>query len=163
MTVHKGMMPLFPITSKGPLSKGDLKMIILNIISDEPVHGYEISRIIAERSHGFYKPSPGSIYPALRSLLEAGYIKVSVEGRRKTYRITTKGRRLIDGRKAEIEKCMKVFKESLGSDRASLFEELVRTGKLIAVASKDMTPEQARALAKVVEEAREKMLRIISK
>lgn len=163
MTIQKGAMPLFPIAAKGPLSKGDLKMIILNIISDRPVHGYEISRIITDRSHGFYKPSPGSIYPALRSLLDAECIKVNPEGRRKIYQITPKGRRLIEGRKAEIERCMKAFKESLGPDRALLFEELLRTGKLIAIASKDMTSEQARAVAKVIEEAREKMLRIISK
>ena len=163
MTAQMGPMHLPLMTSKGPVSKGDLKMVILTIISDRPVHGYEISRIVEERSHGFYRPSPGSIYPALRSLLEAGCIKVSSEGRRKMYRITPKGRRLIEGRRAEIERCMKAVKESLGPDRASLFEELVKTGRLIAIASKDMTSEQARELSKVVEEAREKILRIISK
>jgi len=153
----------FPIIfSRGPILKRNLKMVILTILLDGPMHGYEISRVIAERSHGYYRPSAGSLYPALRSLLESGCIKSRSEGRRKMYQITPKGRRMIEGHKEEIEKCMRAFKESLGPDRALLFEEFARTGKLIVLASKNVTHERACALAKVLEEAREKMLRIIS-
>jgi len=162
MTAFHGPLQYPPMFGKGAILRGELKMVILTILQDRPMHGYEISRIIAEKSHGFYKPSAGSIYPALRSLLETGCIKSRSEGRRKMYQITSKGRRLIVGRKEEIERCMRAFRESLGPDRSLLMEELAKTGKLIALASRSITPEQARALAKVVEEAREKMLRIIS-
>ena len=154
--------PVFPPLMRGVVSKGDLKMVILTILQDGPMHGYEISKVIAKKSHGFYKPSAGSIYPALRSLLEDGCIRVEIEGRRKRYRIAPKGRRLVEGRRAEIERCMKAFKESLGPDRAMLFEEFGKTGRLITLVAKEVTPEQARELAKVVADAREKMLRIIS-
>lgn len=147
---------------RGMISRGNLKMVILTILQERPMHGYEISKEIAEKSHGFYKPSPGSIYPALRSLLEDGCIKVEVEGRRKRYRISPKGRRLIAGRKAVIEGCIKAFKESLGPDRALLLEEFRKTSRLIMLAAKDITPKQAQELTRVIADARERMLRIIS-
>jgi DNA-binding PadR family transcriptional regulator len=53
--------------------KGDLKYILLDLIKDKPRHGYEIISELEERSHGFYKPSPGVIYPTLQMLEEMGY------------------------------------------------------------------------------------------
>ena len=41
--------------------KGDLKYVILDLLKDEPSHGYEVIRKLEERSRGFYSPSPGSV------------------------------------------------------------------------------------------------------
>ena len=48
--------------------KGDLKYVILDLLKDEPSHGYEVIRKLEERSRGFYSPSPGSVYPTLQLL-----------------------------------------------------------------------------------------------
>lgn len=155
--------PMFHPLVRGMIARGNLRMIILTILQDRPMHGYEIARVIGEKSRGFYKPSAGSVYPVLRSLLESGCIKSQIEGRRKRYQITPKGRRLVEGRRAEIERCMMAFKESLGQERAMLMDELGKTGRFIAFAIREITPEQARELAAIITDAREKMLRIISK
>jgi DNA-binding PadR family transcriptional regulator len=72
---------------------GDLRLVILRLISEKPRHGYEIIKEIEERVAGAYSPSPGVIYPTLTLLEELGYVAVSPgEGARKLHEITDSGR-----------------------------------------------------------------------
>jgi DNA-binding PadR family transcriptional regulator len=71
--------------------KGDLKYIILDLVKDEPRHGYDIIREIESMSHGFYKPSPGVVYPTLQMLEEMGYARSSEQDGKKVYSITEEG------------------------------------------------------------------------
>lgn len=73
------------------LSSQDLQLVILALLAEKPAHGYELIRIIEERSEGFYTPSPGVIYPALTYLEEVGHASVEQDGGRKLYRITPQG------------------------------------------------------------------------
>lgn len=127
------------------------------------MHGYEIIKALEERYQGFYKPSPGAIYPALRALLRKGYVSMSGEERRKTYRITREGKAYLRSRRKEIEKRFRAFEAAVGPERAALFREFRTTGKLLATNMRDVTPRQAEALRKLVVAMREKALRILSK
>ena len=71
--------------------KGNLKYVILGLIKDKPRHGYDIIRELETQSHGFYKPSPGVIYPTLQMLEEMGYAKSSEQEGKKIYTITEEG------------------------------------------------------------------------
>ena len=73
------------------LSSQDLQLVILALLADKPAHGYELIKIIEERSEGFYAPSPGVIYPALTYLEEVGHASVAQDGGRKLYSITQQG------------------------------------------------------------------------
>ena len=144
------------------LGKGDSKGLVLHLLEARPMHGYEIIKAIEERYHGFYKPSAGAIYPALRALLRRGYVSVSGEERRKTYRITRAGKASLRSRRKEIENRFRAFESAVGPERAALFRELRATGKLLATNLGDVTPKQAAALRKVVVGMREDILRILS-
>src|SRR5574340_1407201 len=85
------------------LAKGDFAGLILVALREKPMHGYEIIKALEERFHGFYKPSPGAVYPALRSLLRRGFVSVTGEERRKTYRITKQGEAYLRGARAEVK------------------------------------------------------------
>ncbi len=74
-----------------PFQKGDLKYIILDLIKDKPRYGYEVIRSLEENSHGFYKPSPGSVYPTLQMLEEMGYAVSKERDGKKIYEITQEG------------------------------------------------------------------------
>jgi DNA-binding PadR family transcriptional regulator len=74
------------------LGAEDLQLIILALLAEKPAHGYEIIKALAERSGGYYHPSPGMVYPALTYLEEIGYASVETEGTRKLYNITDAGR-----------------------------------------------------------------------
>lgn len=73
------------------LSSQDLQLVILALLTEKPAHGYELIKIIEERSDGFYTPSPGVIYPALTYLEEVGHSSVAQDGGRKLYSITPQG------------------------------------------------------------------------
>ncbi|MGY4236165.1 DNA-binding PadR family transcriptional regulator [Bradyrhizobium sp. USDA 4449] len=73
------------------LASQDLQLVILALLAEKPAHGYELIKIIEERSEGFYTPSPGVIYPALTYLEEVGNASVAQDGGRKLYSITPQG------------------------------------------------------------------------
>ena len=72
---------------------GELQILLLSLIGEEPRHGYDLIREIEARSQGGYAPSPGVVYPALTFMEEAGLIAVADDGgQRKSYAITEEGR-----------------------------------------------------------------------
>ncbi|MBB3228360.1 DNA-binding PadR family transcriptional regulator [Luteibacter sp. Sphag1AF] len=72
---------------------GDLRLLLLALIEEQPRHGYELIRTIEEMFDGQYSPSPGAIYPTLTMLEELGYARVEAEtGGKKLYAITESGK-----------------------------------------------------------------------
>ena len=74
------------------LAQGDLRLIALALIAEQPRHGYEIIKVLEDKTAGWYSPSPGIVYPTLTYLEEAGYVTAEVEGAKKRYAITEEGR-----------------------------------------------------------------------
>lgn len=73
------------------LGDGDLRLIALLLIEEQPRHGYDIIRALEERTSGAYSPSPGVVYPTLTYLEEAGYATSATEGSKKVFSITEAG------------------------------------------------------------------------
>ncbi len=80
------------------LEKGDLKYVILELLSEKPRHGYEIIRALAERSHGLYAPSPGAVYPTLQLLQEMEYASVLEQDGKRVYTLTPAGQAFLTER-----------------------------------------------------------------
>jgi DNA-binding PadR family transcriptional regulator len=78
------------------LAQGDLRLVALALIAQAPRHGYEIIKLVEEKTADWYSPSPGIVYPTLTFLEEAGYVTVSSEGAKKLYTITTEGRAYLE-------------------------------------------------------------------
>jgi DNA-binding PadR family transcriptional regulator len=71
---------------------GELRLLLLAMIAEQPRHGYELIKLIEERFGGSYAPSPGVIYPTLAWLDDMGYAAIDTEGAgRKSYSITPEG------------------------------------------------------------------------
>ena len=56
------------------LAQGDLRLVALALIAEAPRHGYEIIKLLEEKTSDWYSPSPGIVYPTLTYLEEAGYV-----------------------------------------------------------------------------------------
>ncbi len=80
------------LRAKRMLAQGDLRLIALALIAEAPRHGYEIIKLVEEKTADWYSPSPGIVYPTLTYLEEAGYVTASTEGSKKLYAITEEGR-----------------------------------------------------------------------
>jgi len=74
------------------LATGDLRLIALALIAEQPRHGYDIIKVLEEKTDGWYSPSPGVVYPTLTYLEEVGYLTAQAEGAKKLYTITDEGR-----------------------------------------------------------------------
>src|SRR6185436_19842316 len=82
------------------LKKGSAELIILSIVEARPRHGYDISRLIEERSAGRMKFHVASLYPLLYRLEERGWlqgrwVEKAGERRRRFYRLTAEGRKVL--------------------------------------------------------------------
>ena len=80
------------IRAKRMLAQGDLRLVALALIAEQPRHGYEIIKLLEEKTDGWYAPSPGMVYPTLTYLEEAGHVTAQAEGAKKLYTITEEGR-----------------------------------------------------------------------
>ncbi len=83
---------------------GELRLVLLKLIADEPRHGYDLIRAIEELTGGEYAPSPGVIYPTLTLLQDMGLIEEAKEkGPRKPFQVTGEGRKNLEENAAEVE------------------------------------------------------------
>jgi len=83
---------------------GELRLVLLKLIADEPRHGYDLIRAIEEITGGEYAPSPGVVYPTLTLLQDMGLIEEAPgEGPRKPFQITDAGRTYLEERAEEVE------------------------------------------------------------
>src|SRR5262245_15537053 len=78
------------------LAQGDLRLIALALIAEQPRHGYEIIKVLEDKTAGWYSPSPGIVYPTLTYLEDAGYVTAQAEGAKKLYTITDEGRAYLE-------------------------------------------------------------------
>ncbi|HET7929881.1 MAG TPA: PadR family transcriptional regulator [Rhodanobacteraceae bacterium] len=86
---------------------GDLKLLLLALIEQQPRHGYELIRTIEDMFHAQYSPSPGTVYPTLTMLEEMGHVAAeSEEGGRKRYAITDEGRSFLNENRDAVEAVM---------------------------------------------------------
>src|SRR5258708_4813180 len=78
------------------LAQGDLRLLALALIAEQPRHGYEIIKVLEDKTQGWYAPSPGIVYPTLTFLEEAGYVTAQADGSKKLYSITAEGRAYLE-------------------------------------------------------------------
>jgi DNA-binding PadR family transcriptional regulator len=89
--------------SRRMFESGELRLVLLKLIADEPRHGYDLIRAIEELTGGEYAPSPGVVYPTLTLLQDMGLIEEApVEGPRKPFQATDEGRKHLDEREEEV-------------------------------------------------------------
>jgi DNA-binding PadR family transcriptional regulator len=83
---------------------GELRLVLLKLIADEPRHGYDLIRAVEGLTQGEYAPSPGIVYPTLTMLADMGLIEeVAAEGSRKAFAATEEGKAHLETNAAEVE------------------------------------------------------------
>jgi DNA-binding PadR family transcriptional regulator len=102
--------------------KGFIRLHLLEALEESPKSGSEIMDQIEKHTNGFWKPSPGSIYPLLAWLHEKGYItELPTENGLKRYQLTESGKQLLEEQKSIRKK----FREQVGFLPAPFFEGLI--------------------------------------
>jgi DNA-binding PadR family transcriptional regulator len=99
------------------VKRGDVRAAALALLADGPRNGYQIIQDISERSGGVWKPSPGSVYPALQQLEDEGLIAATTgEGGRRAFELTEEGRSYVAAHPDELQAPWDVVAKSVGGD-----------------------------------------------
>jgi DNA-binding PadR family transcriptional regulator len=126
--------------------RGDVRLAVLRLLEEGPMHGYQMITELGERSGGAWRPSPGSIYPTLQQLEDEGLVTVAERDGRRTFSITDAGRaeveRTSEGRRAPWEELADEDHEGTRRLRASLFQVM---GAVMQVAAAGDEGQVARA------------------
>ena len=91
--------------------KGDLKFVILRLLADKPMHGYDVMKALEEECGGWYKASPGSVYPTLQMLEDQGFLTVQATDGKKVYTITAEGEAYLTENEAHVDDIFSRFGE----------------------------------------------------
>lgn len=82
---------------------GELRLVLLALVGEQPRHGYDLIREIEARSGGAYAPSPGVVYPTMTLLLDMGLVEERAEPpNRKVFAVTDTGRAYLAERQEEV-------------------------------------------------------------
>lgn len=85
-------------------TRPELYLMVLELLSREPRHGYEIIKELKAVSLGFYSPSPGVLYPVLGEMVRQGHAVAEAEGKRKRYKLSAAGRTHLQGQAEAVER-----------------------------------------------------------
>ena len=114
---------------------GDLKYVILQMLAKRPMHGYEVMNALEERTHGCYRPSPGSVYPTLQWLEDEGLVRIEEADGKKVYHVTEAGRQFLAEHRSTVDE---------------IFDRVADTIKRVV---REPMPDLNRAVGRVVRQA----------
>ncbi len=106
--------------------RGDLKYVVLDLLAEQPRHGYDIIRVLEDRFEGLYSPSPGSVYPTLEMLADMGHVEAHERDGKRIFSITAEGRGFLSEHGSVLED----VRRRVGAwPSASVREELGEVGQ----------------------------------
>jgi DNA-binding PadR family transcriptional regulator len=146
---------------------GELRLVLLKLIADEPRHGYDLIRQIEELTGGAYAPSPGVIYPTLTLLDDMGQIEAQQsEGAKKLFAITDAGRADLEANAdvvdAAIARLTAVGEETQRTDSASVRRAMgnLRQVLMDRLGDRDLDKAVLHDIVALIDEAAQKIERL---
>ena len=142
--------------------RGDVRLAALLLIAEEPRNGYAIMQELEQRSDGLWRPSPGSVYPALSQLEDEGLIRSrEVDGGR-VFELTDAGRAHVAERPADAPAPWDTVGQGMPEGTRAVFGHLKPLAVAVAQVAQAGTPEQAEQAAEILDQARRSIYRILA-
>ena len=142
--------------------RGDVRLAVLTLLAESPMHGYQIITELTTRSGGVWRPSPGSVYPTLQQLEDEGLVSVSERDGRRTFELTDAGRAEVQtasqGRRAPWEEMADEADDGAG-DLREYAGQLMAAVLQVAAAG---TPGQVARAETMVNETRRALYRLLA-
>jgi DNA-binding PadR family transcriptional regulator len=145
----------------GRASRGDIRVAILLLLNERPMHGYEIIAELDERTDGLWKPSPGSIYPTLSLLEDKGYVTSSEEGGKRRFSLTAAGSEQIANRD-DAPPPWEEMTADVGPEAATLRKSGMLLFAAVAQVGQAGTSQQAGEAVTILDEARRRLYGLLA-
>ena len=148
---------------RGPrAARGDIRNAILALLRESPMHGYQIMQELEQRSHGTWKPSPGSVYPTIQSLEDEGLVASTPTDGKRVVVLTDVGRAYVDEHAASIGTPW----DDVANDTGASFRTLRGlVGQVIGAThqvAQAGTPAQIEAAGKILGDTRRQLYQILA-
>jgi DNA-binding PadR family transcriptional regulator len=136
---------------RGPRARrGDVRAAALALLAEQPMNGYQIIQEITDRSGGVWRPSPGSVYPALQQLEDEGLIRAQAgDGGRRAYQLTDEGQQYASAHADELRAPWDVVAGGAGGaaiEMRRLVGQVAMAAVQVVSAGTDAQAAQARQL-----------------
>lgn len=144
--------------------RGDIKFILLELLSKRPQHGYELIKELENRRGGFRRPSPGSVYPKLQMLEESDCLtSEQIDGKR-IYTITESGRQLLDERKQELgsKNAEDGFTVSKSSELIELRRTLTELNDAVTLVARSGNTEQVNQVRELLVQVKREIYKLLA-
>jgi DNA-binding PadR family transcriptional regulator len=142
--------------------RGDVRAAILLLLEEEPRNGYQLMEEIEQRSDGAWRPSPGSIYPALAQLEDEGLIHAEETAGRRSFQLTDAGRAYVDENRDALGSPWAEAGEEVPSDFVDLRTLIAQLGMATLQVAQSGDEEQVAEAKRVLGEARKSLYRILA-
>jgi len=148
---------------RGPRARrGDVRAALLVLLAEEPRNGYQLMQEIEQRSDGVWRPSPGSVYPALQQLEDEGLVRVEPGEGRKAYGLTDDGRGHVEARGDELADPWDAVKGDMGEGAWELMSAMRQIGMALFQLTHSGTEAQQQEAKEVLAETRRALYRILA-
>jgi DNA-binding PadR family transcriptional regulator len=151
-----------PFGGRGPRARrGDVRQALLTLLAEEPRNGYQLMQEIERRSEGVWRPSPGSVYPALQQLEDEGLVRAEETDGRKLFHLTEAGHAAAAETSGESAP-WDAASEAVDSDVWELFNVARQVGMAIFQLAQAGTAEQIAQARDVLTNARRSLYGILA-
>jgi len=145
------------------MRRGDVRAAILVLLDEGPRNGYQVMQEIEQRSEGAWRPSPGSVYPALQLLADEGLIRTTGSGEGgNVYELTDAGRGHVEERREQLGEPWRLAGAHMPEGARELGGLLAQVGVAASQVMHAGTEEQHAAAAKLLGETRSSLYRILA-
>jgi DNA-binding PadR family transcriptional regulator len=148
---------------RGPRARrGDVRAAALLLLAEEPRNGYQLMQEIEARSNGVWRPSPGSVYPALSQLEDEGLVRAEEGDGRRTFTLTDEGRGYVEEHRDELGSPWDEMSGAVDDDVAGLATEVRQVMMAVGQISHVGSPGQIEAASKILADARRALYGILA-
>ena len=150
---------------RGPrVRRGDVRAAILDLLAEgQPWNGYQIIQEIGARTQGVWRPSAGSVYPALQQLEDEGLITAAAgEDRRRNYTLTSEGQAYVEAHAEELRASWDAVTGSVDDTVFQLHALVKQVGMATIQVSQAGTPAQVQQASKILGDTRKALYRILA-
>jgi DNA-binding PadR family transcriptional regulator len=149
------------VSLRRALRRGSARLLILKVLSSRPMHGYDVAKEISALFSGSYEPSPGVVYPTLQWLEDQDYVAGTHDNGKTVYKITATGSDFLQDNKEKAEMIMKFVSGSVKGNEFPLKKSAARLERTILVSLPEMSSEQRVEVAKILDDASERISRLM--
>jgi DNA-binding PadR family transcriptional regulator len=147
---------------RGPRARrGDVRAALLVLLAEEPRNGYQLMQEIEQRSEGVWRPSPGSVYPALQQLEDEGLVRPEGESR-KAFTLTDEGREYVEAHAEELGTPWDAVKGDMAQGAWDLMGAMRQIGGALFQLTHSGTEAQQQEAKEVLAETRRKLYGILA-